>query len=67
VRLCSAYGVGGEQGKDMAETKAGPPEAMLVLYERALAEVLEASHEFAQLFATLKRVKKGSKAYYDLT
>jgi hypothetical protein len=64
---CAAYGAGGEQGKEMAETKTGPSEAMLMLYEHALAEVLEASRELAQLVAKLKRVKRGSEAYYDLT
>jgi hypothetical protein len=57
----------GEQGKDMAETKTGPSEAMLGLYEHALAEVLEASHELSELVAKLKRVERGSEAYYDLT
>ena len=40
---------------------------MLALYEYALAEVLEASRELAQLVTQLKRVKRGSEAYYDLT
>jgi hypothetical protein len=51
----------------MAETKTGPSEAMLLLYEHALGEVLEASRELAELVAKLKRVKRGSEAYYDLT
>jgi hypothetical protein len=45
----------------MAEIKAGPSEAMLVLYEHALAEVLEAGHELADLVARLKRVERGSE------
>ena len=51
----------------MAETKTGPSEAMLVLYELGVAEVLEASRELAGLAAKLKGVKRGSDAYYDLT
>jgi hypothetical protein len=51
----------------MAETKTGPSEAMLVLYERALAEILEAARELAELVAKLKNVKRGTEAYYDLT
>jgi len=51
----------------MAETKTGPSEAMLALYEHALTEILEAGNELADLVAKLKRVKRGSDAYYDLT
>jgi hypothetical protein len=53
--------------QNMAETKTGPSEAMLALYELALEEVLEASRELAELVAKLKRARRGSEAYYDLT
>jgi len=51
----------------MAEIKTGPTAAMLALYEHALAELLEANQELTELVAKLKRVKRGSVAYYDLT
>jgi hypothetical protein len=51
----------------MAETKTGPLESMLVVYEQALAELLEANRELAELVAKLKSVKRGSEAYYNLT
>ncbi len=40
---------------------------MLVTYERALAEVLEANRKLAELVAKLRRVERGSEAYYHLT
>jgi hypothetical protein len=51
----------------MAQTKTAPSLPLVLLYEHALAELLESNRTLAELVAKLKRVKRGSKAYYDLT